>query len=95
MPCEKLRRSGTAFHSEQRGIWATIDQIERRQATSNKTPEKLKYPAKGQRGHFGAACTDCAKAQREAKDSKGNPNPVQNVTGTIADGGIMPRKRKL
>ena len=66
-----------SFHAEQRGIRATEDQTERRQASSNQTvgqnPNVLE---------LGAACPECAAKQREAD--------VQNVTGTIEGGG---RKR--
>ena len=67
------------FHSEQRGIRATEDQTERRQASSNQTM--------GEEGNFGAACSGCAACQRNATDSNGNPNEVENVTGTVEDGG--------
>jgi hypothetical protein len=62
----------TDWHAEQRGIRATQGQAERRQASSNITPD-----TKRNRGvlHVGAACAACAAAQLDAG--------VINVTGTI------------
>lgn len=73
-----------ASHSEQRGMRATQDQQDRRQATSNITPD-----TRDNRGvlHNGAACGDCARAQANATNSQGEPNPVTNVTGTVPSGG--------
>ena len=73
-----------SHHAEQRGMRATEDQTERRQASSNQTGTTRRDPDVG---HMGAACSHCAAAQRNAVDSNGNPNPVQNTTGTIEDGG--------
>jgi RHS repeat-associated protein len=73
-----------SHHGEQRGMRATEDQTERRQASSNQTGTTRSDPDVG---HMGAACSHCAAAQRNAVDAGGNPNPVQNTTGTIEDGG--------
>jgi RHS repeat-associated protein len=72
-------RGEGSHHSEQRGMRATEDQTDRRQASSNNTM--------GEEGNFGAACSPCAACQRTATNSSGEPNPVQNVTGTVEDGG--------
>jgi hypothetical protein len=68
--------SRTDWHAEQRGIRATGGQTERRQATSNITPDTKADPGKL---HVGAACRDCATAQLNAG--------VINVTGTVEGNG--------
>jgi hypothetical protein len=66
----------TDWHAEQRGIRATQDQTQRRQASSNITPDTRAAPDVL---HVGAACRGCAAAQRDAG--------VMNVTGTVEGGG--------
>lgn len=65
------------WHSEQRGIRATQGQTDRRQATSNITPDTRTHPDVL---HVGAACPGCAAAQIAAG--------VRNVTGTVHGGRI-------
>jgi hypothetical protein len=78
MPESRMRidRRTADWHSEQRGIRATHGQADRRQATSNITPD-----TKAGRDvlHVGAACDGCADAQVAAG--------VRNVTGTVRGGG--------
>jgi len=71
-------RSGTRtdWHAEQRGIRATLGQTERRQASSNITPDTKSNPGVL---HVGAACRGCAATQLNAG--------VMNVTGTVEGGG--------
>jgi hypothetical protein len=71
----RLVRSRTDWHAEQRGIRATAHQHERRQASSNITPDTRAHPNVL---HVGAACPGCAAAQRNAG--------VTNVTGTVEGG---------
>jgi hypothetical protein len=66
----------TDWHAEQRGIRATGGQTERRQASSNITPDTVADPGIL---HVGAACRGCAAAQLNAG--------VINVTGTVEGGG--------
>jgi RHS repeat-associated protein len=88
MPDEGRSPPGpNSFHSEQRGIRATEDQTDRRQASSSQTATTKADPDVG---HMGAACRPCAACQRDAVDSSGNPNPVRNVTGTVEGGGRTP-----
>jgi RHS repeat-associated protein len=85
MPVEGRSPPGpNSHHSEQRGMRATQDQTDRRQATSNQTATTRADPDVG---HMGAACSHCAAAQHNAVNSNGNPNPVRNVTGTVEGGG--------
>jgi RHS repeat-associated protein len=84
MPIEDRSPAGPAsHHSEQRGIRATEDQTDRRQATSNQTATTRRDPDVG---HMGAACTHCAERQ--------NQSGVENVTGTIAGGGRIPDSQR-
>ena len=85
IPKQDPRVTGTPDgHSEVRGMNATKDQEDRRQATSNITPSTKADPDVP---HMGAACSNCANCQRSAKNSQGGENRVTNVTGTVEDGG--------